>query len=58
MLATHMLRLSRLGLLVCAASALAATGGPSRPDAALSQAKAALGREHGLGAGREAGDRK
>jgi len=44
MLATHMLRLSRLGLLVCAASVLAATGGPSRPDAALSQAKAALGR--------------
>ena len=44
MLATHMLRLSRLGLLVCAASVLAATGGPSRPDAALSQAKAALER--------------
>ena len=44
MLATHMLRLSRLGLLVCAASVLAAAGGPSRPDAALSQAKAALGR--------------
>ena len=44
MLATHMLRLSRLGLLVCAASVLAAAGGASRPDAALSQAKAALAR--------------
>src|ERR1017187_3151384 len=44
MLATHMLRLSRWGLLLCAACVLAATGGPSRPDAALSQAKTALGR--------------
>ena len=42
MLAIHMLRLSRLGLSVCAASVLAATGGASRPDAALSLAKAAL----------------
>jgi len=37
-----MLRLSRLGLWVCAASLLAAAGGPSRPDAALSQGKTAL----------------
>ena len=44
MLATHMLRLSRWGLLLCAACVLAATGGPSRPDTALSQAKTALGR--------------
>ena len=44
MLATHMLRSSRLGLLVCAASALAAAGGAARTDAALSQAKAALTR--------------
>src|ERR1035437_5559456 len=44
MLATHKLYLRRSGLLRCAASVLAATGGPSRPDAALSQAKAALGR--------------
>src|SRR5271157_4815998 len=44
MLATHMLRLSRFGLFLCAASLLASTGGPSRPDAALSQAKAALAR--------------
>jgi hypothetical protein len=39
-----MLRSSRLGLFVCAASVLAASGGVSRPDAALSQAKAALAR--------------
>ncbi len=39
-----MLRLFRFGLLVCAASVLAAAGGASRPDAALSQAKAALAR--------------
>ena len=39
-----MLRLSRLGLFLSAASMLAAAGGASRPDAALSQAKAALAR--------------
>src|ERR1039458_10277857 len=44
MLATHMFRLSRLGLFLCAASMLAATGGPTRPDAALSQARTALAR--------------
>ena len=44
MLATHMFRLFRFGLFLCAASMLAATGGPSRPDAALSQARTALAR--------------
>ena len=44
MLATHMFRLSRLGLFLCAASMLAATGGPTRQDAALSQARTALAR--------------
>jgi hypothetical protein len=39
-----MLRLLRYGLLVCAASALAAAGGAGRPGSALSQAKAALAR--------------
>jgi len=43
MLATHMRHLSRLGLSLCAASMLAATGAPS-PDAALSQARTALAR--------------
>ena len=41
MLATHMIRLSRLGLFLSAASMLAAAG-PTRPDAALSQARTAL----------------
>ena len=41
MLATHMIRLSCLGLLLSAASMLAAAG-PTRPDAALSQARTAL----------------
>jgi hypothetical protein len=39
-----MFRLFRFGLFLCAASMLAATGGPSRPDAALSQARTALAR--------------
>ncbi len=43
MLATHMRHLSRLGLSLCAASMLAASGAPS-PDAALSQARTALAR--------------
>ena len=41
MLATHMIRLSRLGLFLSAASMLAAAG-PTGPDAALSQARTAL----------------
>ena len=44
MLATHMLRLARLGFFLSAASMLAAAGGLSRPDAALSQARTALAR--------------
>jgi len=39
-----MLRLFRFGLLVCAASVMVAADGASRPDAALSQAQAALAR--------------
>jgi hypothetical protein len=42
--ATNMPRLLRFGLLVCAASALAATGAAARPDPALSRAKALLAR--------------
>jgi len=43
MLVTHMFRFARLGLFLSAASMLAAAG-PSRPDAALSQARTALAR--------------